>query len=249
MNKLSKEIARKKNILDQYAPFPDDLYQKIDTLNKIEIAYNNLLMDGDQITREDAVSVLIENGYQLDKSLTTRYKIANYGDIYDFFKTKQRTFHKFKNNITLLDIQKIHGLLLKKVNNRNAGKFRDIDIRIKEAKITIPSSENIPKLMQGYVDWMSKAAREETPIQWAADAHFKLIEIMPFVDANSRVARQIMNLILMENKYPPIITKPINKKYYLNAIQEGQQTGKLENYHNMIYRLINKSLDRYLDFL
>jgi Fic family protein len=38
----------------------------------------------------------------------------------------------------------------------------------------------------------------------AAEAHFKLVSIHPFVDGNSRRARLLMNCVLMMRGYPPV---------------------------------------------
>jgi Fic family protein len=249
MTKILQDIRRKKSILKSYSPFSKELEDKIDIFNKIEIAYTNLIMDGVKVSREEIVTVLVEEGLRLIKPRAKRIQIQNYGILYNFLKKKKKDFRKYHNNIKLEDIQKIHTLLLQKVNNRNAGKYRDIDIRIKDARFKIPESESIPTLMNEFVEWMNKAAREEDPLKWAVDAHFKLIEIMPFVDANSRAARQLMNLILLENNYPPVITKSTDKAHYLEVIKESQQTKNMEPYYNMIYHLINDSLDLYLDFL
>ena len=62
------------------------------------------------------------------------------------------------------------------------------------------------------------------PVRYAALAHYKLVDIHPFVDGNGRTSRLIMNLILLRGGYPPImILKEQRDKYYdaLNVANVG----------------------------
>lgn len=42
-------------------------------------------------------------------------------------------------------------------------------------------------------------------VRFAALAHYKLVHIHPFTDGNGRTSRLLMNMILMQAGYPPII--------------------------------------------
>jgi Fic family protein len=88
-----------------------------------------------------------------------------------------------------------------------------------------PPSEKVPALMESYVNWLnSDEARNMHPVRYAALAHYKLVDIHPFVDGNGRTSRLIMNLILLRGGYPPImILKEQRDKYYdaLNVANVG----------------------------
>lgn len=55
----------------------------------------------------------------------------------------------------------------------------------------------------------------------AAMMHYKFVRIHPFDDGNGRLARLIMNFILMKNGYPPCIIKDEDKKNYLSALNKA----------------------------
>lgn len=58
--------------------------------------------------------------------------------------------------------------------------------------------------MENYVEWLnSEEAYTMHPVRHAALAHYKLVDIHPFVDGNGRTSRLIMNLILLKAGYPP----------------------------------------------
>lgn len=69
-----------------------------------------------------------------------------------------------------------------------------------------PPHEEIPSLMENYISWLnSEEAHSMHPVRYAALAHYKLVDIHPFVDGNGRTSRLIMNLILLKSGYPPVM--------------------------------------------
>lgn len=57
------------------------------------------------------------------------------------------------------------------------------------------------------------------------DFHFQFLNnIHPFGDGNGRIARIIMNIILLKYKYPPIFIKPINKLDYMNSFEAEENS-------------------------
>ena len=64
----------------------------------------------------------------------------------------------------------------------------------------------VPELMDDFVTWLSNATGN--PVIISADAHLKFVGIHPFVDGNGRTVRLLMNLLLMQEGYPPAIIRP-----------------------------------------
>ena len=88
-----------------------------------------------------------------------------------------------------------------------------------------PHPSHIELLMHKFIDWLnSPENRDLHPIRFAALAHYKLVYIHPFVDGNGRTSRLLMNLILMQSGYPPVIIRKQDRlKYYqfLETANEG----------------------------
>ena len=55
-----------------------------------------------------------------------------------------------------------------------------------------------------------------------------------------------MNLLLMQEGYPPAIIRKEDRLVYINAIEKGQLYGEMDDYYHIIYRSIERSLDIYL---
>ena len=51
-------------------------------------------------------------------------------------------------------------------------------------------------------------------VRLAALAHYKLVYIHPFVDGNGRTSRLLMNLILMQHGFPPVIIRKQDRLQY-----------------------------------
>jgi Fic family protein len=79
---------------------------------------------------------------------------------------------------------------------------------------------------------------ESHPLTIATRFHFVFLNrIHPFGDGNGRIARIFMNLILLQNGFPPIFIDQIDKKLYLDCFtQEEKKAGTMLEF--MTNRLI-----------
>ena len=84
------------------------------------------------------------------------------------------------------------------------------------------------------------------PVDLAAEAYYRLVTIHPFVDGNGRTARLLMNFILMCYGYLPAIIRKNERGKYLDALEKAQTGGSLDDYLQLIYHAVDRSLDIYL---
>ena len=80
-----------------------------------------------------------------------------------------------------------------------------------------------PAKMQELVEWFrAKTESPETnPILLAAEFHYRFVLIHPFDDGNGRLARLLMNFILMKYGFPPVIIKNEDKDNYIAALEQA----------------------------
>lgn len=149
------------------------------------------------------------------------------------------------------DIRQIHQLVLKDIDNDNAGKYRTVKVEISGSEFEPPSPESIAAQMEEFAEWLLKISTvsdqdigNPDAILFAAVAHTWLVYIHPFIDGNGRVARLLMNLILMRSGYPiAIITKEDRLRYY-DAL-EISQSSQLSAFLSLITESIYESLEEY----
>ncbi len=104
--------------------------------------------------------------------------------------------------------------------------------------------QETPRAMQELVDWyaLEKVKPEINPILLATQFHHKFINIHPFDDGNGRVVRLLMNYILLQFGYPPIIIKTEEKTAYFSALQAAT-AGNIEPFFEFIINNLILSLE------
>lgn len=146
--------------------------------------------------------------------------------------------------ITLKDILEIHARVLGYVDPFGSGEFRRTQVYV--GGHVPPSPNDIPPLMKEFETWLnSESAVRMHPIRYAALAHYKLVSIHPFDDGNGRTSRLLMNAILMQAGFPPvIILKQDRHRYYeyLDAANEGD----VRPFVRFIADCTEKTLDLFL---
>jgi len=109
----------------------------------------------------------------------------------------------------------------------------------------MPNPLKVPDLMAQLQAWLNSATSLH-PVELAAEAHYRLVTIHPFVDGNGRTARLLMNLILMMLGYPPAIIRKRDRLTYINALEKAQLGGSKADYFTLIVKAVDRSLNIYL---
>jgi len=114
------------------------------------------------------------------------------------------------------------GKLIKKPLNVGMYKIRPnhvLTISGKIHKYTDPL--HVKDEMEGLLKWLNevKGTGQLHIVEKVAIFHYRFVAIHPFDDGNGRMARLLMNLILMKAGFPPCIIKNENRRHYLNALE------------------------------
>jgi len=239
---LYKRIKEKKKRLNSLRPLPQTALSKLKEQFAIEMTYHSNAIEGNTLTLRETQLVIQEGLTIAGKSLREYLEAINHKEAIDFLED----LVKEKKPITEALIRQIHFLILTKINDREAGKYRSVQVRITGTNYLPPQSFEVPSLMRDFIKWLRKNERKIDPIELAAFSHFKLVHIHPFIDGNGRSARLLMNLILVKKGYPPaIILKADRKKYY--RVLDRAHRGNFAPFVNFIARSIERSLNLYLD--
>ncbi|MCG2692695.1 Fic family protein [Candidatus Parcubacteria bacterium] len=148
------------------------------------------------------------------------------------FVLRERSKHAIP--ITPTFIRKIHAIGFKWIFPKMAGKFRTINVTV--SNHTPPKFYLIPQLTEDFCQDIKERYKhlpgiENTKfldelIEFIAWLHHKFLWIHPFQDYNGRIARLLINIILLNLNLPPIELKvetKVGRKKYVTALQEADK--------------------------
>jgi fido (protein-threonine AMPylation protein) len=136
------------------------------------------------------------------------------------------------------------------INDENAGRYRAVPVEIAGSAYKPPSPESVAPSMRDFGNWLAanscpgeNFATTEGLLR-AAAVHTWFVQIHPFIDGNGRVARLLMNLLLMRHGYPiAIITREDRSRYY-DSLEESQ-TSNLGPLLSLLCECAEESLEEY----
>jgi len=240
---ILERLTEKKKRLDSFRPLPPELVKNLEEWFRVELTYTSCAIEGNTLTRNET-ALVVEKGLTVEgKSIKEHLEAANHAEALEFLKS---FVGKRRQEISEQDVLEIHRLVLQKVDDKNAGVYRNVAVRIAGTNVPLPNPLKVSELMTAFFDWL-RQENVDHPAKIAADAHLKLVSIHPFVDGNGRTARLLMNLLLMQEGYPSGIIRNEDRRAYINAIEKAQMKGELEDYYTVIYKAVDRSLDLYLN--
>lgn len=242
MKMILTALGAKKRRLDSYRPLPAYLVRNLDDWFKVELTYTSNAIEGNTLSRAET-ALIVEKGVTVEgKTLTEHLEAVNHAKAFEWITSLA---HLKRKDITESHILELHRLILQKIDDTSAGRYRTVSVRIAGSRAIMPNPTKVPRLMDEFIAWLHTAGGNEVAI--AADAHFKLVSIHPFVDGNGRTARLLMNLLFMQAGYPPAIIRKEDRKRYIDDIEAGQLGKSLDDYYQLVFESIDRSLDVYLD--
>ena len=84
----------------------------------------------------------------------------------------------------------------------------------------------------------------EHPVIAAAKAHLEFVFIHPFIDGNGRVARLLMNLILLQESYNIALISPVLRADYVASLEAAHEND--EEFLKLICRSVYETQKDYL---
>ncbi len=245
-----------KEELDKLRPLSQDDEDRIMQKFRLDWNYHSNHLEGNSLSYGETKALLLFGLTAEGKPFKDHIEITGHNEainwVLDVVKGDEKITEHF--------IRSIHQLLLKEPKTARAitpdGQPTTKQIRVGEYK----SSENhvrtktgeifrfatvaeTPAMMNDLITWYnSKSDHTDTnPILLAAEFHYKFIRIHPFDDGNGRTARILMNFILMQNGYPPVIIKTEDKAQYFNVLQLAD-AGNIEPFIKYIAVNLEESL-------
>lgn len=237
-------IDEKKKTIDSHRPFSSNIKKQLRDQSVIEWTYNSNAIEGNTLTLSET-KVVLEDGITIKgKSLKHHLEAINHKDAIEFIEDLVS-----KNTVlSEYDIKSIHYLILKEIDSKNAGKYREENVLISGAKHIPPNYISVPFEMQKLIE-RYKAWNNLHPIVRACYLHGEFVKIHPFIDGNGRTAGLLLNFELMKNGYPPVVIKNENMVEYYDSLDKAHTTNDYTDFIKIVKSLIDEVENKYLFLL
>ncbi len=226
---MFETIDSLKNKLDAQRPLPPSVVKNLQEDLILRWTYHSNAIEGNTLTLLET-KVVLEGITVGGKALREHFEAINHRNaiyyVEDIIK-KEEPFSEWQ-------IRNIHQLILKNIDDDNAGRYRQQNVLISGATNTPPDYTLLNDKMAQFVDWYNLESNQLHPIERAAKVHANFVGIHPFIDGNGRTSRLLMNLELMKAGYPPCVITVWNRLAYYEALDQWMAFGKTEAFNQLV---------------
>lgn len=217
---LFEKIDRYADMIRDRRPLSVDEVKELDAYFRIGVTYSSNALEGNSLTLSET-KVLLEDGITVGgKPIRDCYEATGHAKAYDYMLSLARGD---KLDITEEMILRLHYLFYSGIDAERAGKYRNGQVFITGTEYIPPAAEDVPNLMQAFIAELHQKRDRLHPVELAAYAHRRLVDIHPFQDGNGRTARLLMNLILVNRGYCIVSIPPVLRHDYITALQQAQR--------------------------
>ena len=234
------KLDKLKSQLDSYRPLSAQILQNLHEDLLLRWTYNSNAIEGNTLTLKET-KVALEGITIGGKSLREHFEAINHKEAILFIE-------KLAQNNEMLneyDIKSVHSLILKNIDEQNAGKYRDINVLISGAEFKPPHALEVSSKMQEFIKWYEHNHINLHPIELAARVHIDFVGIHPFIDGNGRTSRLLMNLELIKNGFPPAIIKVDNRLEYYKALDLAHTKKEYGAFIELMHKIVEESFEPY----
>jgi Fic family protein len=250
LQKLLLEVDAAKRELDTLRPLPIEIQKKVEQKLRIEWTYHSNAIEGNTLTLSETRSLIISGLHIGNKQGRHYEEIKLHNEVVLALEEIVYT----KTDITLAFIRDLHAQLMgpeytvqsfdslgNEVNKKGRpGQWKDSPNFVRRGDSEpryFTSVESTPAEMADLVDWLREetAKAELHPVVISAIFHIRFVTIHPFDDGNGRMARILMNLLLMRAGYTWAIIKAEDRETrYFPALVLAQDSNDVQPFCELI---------------
>ena len=234
LKEIIQKIEELKSEIDSYRPIPTDALNRYMQKIKLDWNYHSNSIEGNSLTMSETKSLILYGITAKGKPMRDHLEVKGHNDA---LKKLEDVVHK-DLKITESLIKAFHKLILAEPFNEdgveiNPGEYKKFPNYLYTStgeRIDFEPPSEVPRLMNELINWLNnhltppkrkKNKYELHPLLIACGFHSQFIKIHPFGDGNGRMARIMMNLILMQAGYVPTIIKLEDRDTYYNQLNQS----------------------------
>lgn len=236
-------ITAKKARLDSARPLPLHTVASLRDKLNLEWTYHTNAIEGNTLTLRET-KVVLEGITVGGKSLREHFEATNHRDAIVYVEEliiQQEALSEWQ-------VKNIHSLVLKGIDNEEAGRYRRENVVISGASTTPPDFLHLSEEMQQLIAWHQQADQLH-PIARAAELHTRFVKIHPFIDGNGRTGRLLLNFDLMKLGYPPAVIRKEDRLAYYDALDAACVSGNHDAITHLVADAVERSIETYLSLI
>lgn len=198
-------------------PLPEPALRELRDYFKIGLTYTSNALEGNSLT-ESETKVVLEDGLTIGgKPLRDHQEALGHAEAYE------QMFGLITAPLTVDQIKSLHRLFYQRIDTDNAGRYRTKEVLITGSRYPLPKPNELDELMEKFVATIPSIESAHHPAIAAALVHKQFVFIHPFIDGNGRVARLLMNVILLRSRVVIAIVPPILRAEYIQTLEQAHE--------------------------
>jgi len=193
-----------KKKLDQHRPLSPAIVKNLQEDLIVRWTYHSNAIEGNTLTLLET-KVVLEGITVGGKALREHFEAINHRNAIYYVEDIIRKEEPFSE----WQIRNIHQLILKNIDDDNAGRYRQQNVLISGATTTPPDYTLLNDKMTQLVDWYNSEAHKLHPIERAAKVH-------------------------ADSGYPPCVITVENRLAYYEALDQWMAYGKTEAFIQLV---------------
>lgn len=236
---LSKILEKQKRYEALRNTFPQVTLISYEKAFELEYTHHSTAIEGNTLTLMET-KVILEDGIAIGgKPLREIYEVVNHNKAYQYVKECIRQGLVLDERI----VKDIHALLME--NILIGGIYRREEVRISGASHTPPAGNEMYSQIKDFYREI-EAKKGLHGVELAAWTHAEFVRIHPFADGNGRISRLLMNYQLLSKGFLPVSIEMEKRLDYYNALDEYAARGDLDKFMELVAKLEEQQLDKYL---
>ena len=220
--------------------FDKNLGNELNLLFNLNFIYNSNSIEGSRIPFDDVKRIM-------NKQKITYKNKNEIREVMNSINCQIFLENEFKFN--LKSIKKLHELLTTDLYHNNdpyKQGFKKSNIVVGHDSRPTTDPKDVKNELKKLLIWYKNIKSKEFGIKVAFDFYFKFELIHPFEDGNGRCGRMLMNKILKDLKFEPMIIFKENSQSHHRAFVRGEK-GSMKYYYDFMFKQYRKTFTNFYD--
>lgn len=228
-----KSIEQLYNEWQSLQPLTDENQKRLNDKFMLEFNYNSNHIEGNTLTYGQTKMLLFFGETMGDAKMRDLEEMKAHSA---GFKWIEMVAKESDYQLTEIDIRNLNHMIQAEdyyKTDKNGNRYKvhvgiyktrpNSVITVTGEEFSYASPEETSAMMFELVRWFNEEVSkgELTPVELATLLHYRYIRIHPFEDGNGRIARLLINYVMLRYGYPMIIIKSAQKSDYLSALRKA----------------------------